>query len=171
MYKYSNGQISLTNFKQPVGMHLKESNRWVKKAQIILGLILKSDMLGKINEMILKSVESEKHDDDDDHKDGGNSGTMIVDATCAPSHIRYPQDASLLNKARENTEKILDALHDPADGRKPRTYRQIVFRPFTISTASRKPCMTTTIIACQTAFSASVSLSSVPLYEGRPESQ
>ena len=31
MYRYSNGQISLADFKQPVGMNLKESNRWVKK--------------------------------------------------------------------------------------------------------------------------------------------
>ena len=35
MYRYSNGQISLADFRQPVGMHLKESNRWVKKAQTI----------------------------------------------------------------------------------------------------------------------------------------
>ena len=35
MYKYSNGQISLADFRQPVGMHLKEYNRWVKKAQTI----------------------------------------------------------------------------------------------------------------------------------------
>ena len=35
MYRYSNGQISLSDFKQPVGMNLKESNRWVKKAQTI----------------------------------------------------------------------------------------------------------------------------------------
>ena len=35
MYRYSNGQISLADFKQPVGMNLKESNRWVKKAQMI----------------------------------------------------------------------------------------------------------------------------------------
>ena len=35
MYRYSNGQISLTDFKQPVGMNLKESNRWVKEAQTI----------------------------------------------------------------------------------------------------------------------------------------
>ena len=38
MYRYSNGQISLLDFKQPVGMNLKESNRWVKKAQTILWL-------------------------------------------------------------------------------------------------------------------------------------
>ena len=35
MYRYSNGQISLSDFKQPVGMNLKESNRWVRKAQTI----------------------------------------------------------------------------------------------------------------------------------------
>ena len=35
MYRYSNGQISLADFKQPVGVNLKESNRWVKKAQTI----------------------------------------------------------------------------------------------------------------------------------------
>ena len=35
MYRYSNGQISLADFKQPVDMNLKESNRWVKKAQTI----------------------------------------------------------------------------------------------------------------------------------------
>ena len=35
MYRYSNGQISLTDFKQSVGMNLKESNRWVRKSQTI----------------------------------------------------------------------------------------------------------------------------------------
>ena len=35
MYKYSNRQISLSDFRQPVGMHLKEDNRWGKKAQTI----------------------------------------------------------------------------------------------------------------------------------------
>ena len=35
MYRYSNGQISLSDFQQPIGMHLQEENRWVKKAQSI----------------------------------------------------------------------------------------------------------------------------------------
>lgn len=35
MYRYSNGQISLEDFRQPVGMYLKEENRWVGKAQTI----------------------------------------------------------------------------------------------------------------------------------------
>ena len=41
MYRYSNGQINLADFKQPAGMNLKESNRWVKKAQTILWLEIK----------------------------------------------------------------------------------------------------------------------------------
>ena len=204
MYRYSNGQISLADFKQPVGMNLKESNRWVKKAQMIpwpeiekhyaalftnwkgtvakplrlaLGACiiqavygfsdedtalmiqenpylqyfcgypgyddeklpfdpslmvyfrkrLTPEVLGEINEMIVQDAkerqvrEAESKDDDDDSDGqlgtGGNSGTMIVDATCAPSNIRYPQDVSLLNEARENAETLLDVLHDPADGK------------------------------------------------------
>ena len=35
IYRYSNGQISRSDFKQPVGMNLKESNRWIKKVQTI----------------------------------------------------------------------------------------------------------------------------------------
>ena len=209
MYRYSNGQISLADFKQPVGMNLKESNRWVKKAQTIPWLeiehryaalftnrkgnvakplrlalgacIIQSEygysdeetalqiqenpylqyfcgypgyddeklpfdpslmvyfrkrltpeILGEINEMIVrdakarqaKETESKDDDSDDSPGSGGNSGTMIVDATCAPFNIRYPQDVSLLNEARENAEKLLDVLHDPADGKKPRTYRK-----------------------------------------------
>lgn len=36
-----------------------------------------------------------------------NQGTLIVDATCAPANIRYPQDISLLNEAREKLETII----------------------------------------------------------------
>lgn len=92
---------------------------------------LTPEVLGEINEMILRDAkerQAKESKDDDDSDDapgrGGNSGTMIVDATCAPSHIRYPQDVSLLNEARENAEKLLDTLHNPADGKKPRTYRK-----------------------------------------------
>ena len=35
MYKFDNGQISLEDFGQPIGMNLKNSNRWVKRAQTI----------------------------------------------------------------------------------------------------------------------------------------
>lgn len=209
MYRYSNGQISLSDFKQPVGMNLKESNRWVKKAQTIpwpdierryarlftnrkgnvakplrlaLGACiiqaeygysdeetalqiqenpylqyfcgypgydderlpfdpslmvyfrkrLTPEVLGEINEMIVQDAikqrkkVAEKKDDDDDSNPpagGGNTGTLIVDATCAPSDIRFPQDVSLLDEARENAEQIIDILQEQSSEKKPRTYR------------------------------------------------
>ena len=49
---------------------------------------LTTEVLGEINEIILSTVEFEKHDDDD-YGDSGNDGAMIVDAACAPSNIRY----------------------------------------------------------------------------------
>ena len=211
MYRYSNGQISLSDFKQPIGMNLKESNRWVKKAQTIpwpeiekryaklftnrkgnvakplrlaLGACiiqaeygfsdeetahmiqehpyfqyfcgyagydderlpfdpslmvyfrkrLTPEILGEINEMIIRDAKAQQEEEakknDDDHDDdnnppaeGGNGGTLIVDATCAPSNIRFPQDVSLLNEARENAEQIIDALQEQSSEKKPRTYR------------------------------------------------
>ena len=218
MYRYSNGQISLSDFKQPVGMNLKESNRWVKKAQTIpwteiekryaalftnrkgnvakplrlaLGACiiqaeygysdeettlqiqenpylqyfcgyagyddsklpfdpslmvyfrkrLTPEVLGEINEMILRDAaktEEKKNDDNDDDDGSGNSGTLTIDATCAPSNIRYPQDVSLLNEARENAEKLLDVLHDAADGKKPRNYRKRARKDYLKYARSRK---------------------------------
>ena len=40
-------------------------------------------------------------------KEPENKGTLTLDATCAPSHIRYPQDISLLNEGRGSFERML----------------------------------------------------------------
>ena len=211
MYKFDNGQISIHEFGQPIGMKLREDNRWVKKAMTIpwtaiekryaalfanqignvakplrLGLgacmiqaeygysdvettlqiqegaylqyfcgykayddskppfdpslmvyfrkRLTPEILGEINEMILAAQHA-----DDDHDDGvNNSGTMIVDATCAPSQIKYPQDTALLNEARENTEAFIDALHILGE-QKPRTYRKRAHEDYLALARSRKP--------------------------------
>lgn len=212
MYRYSDGQISLTDFEQPMGMKLREDNRWVRKAQIIpwgkiedryaalfpsntgnvakplrlaLGALfiqqeygysdeevvlqiqenpylqyfcgysgfddskppfdsssmvhfrkrITSEILGEINEMIIQEAQPK---DDKDNDNDGNGGTMIVDATCAPSQIRYPQDVSVLNEARENAEKLVDLLHDPANGKKPRTYRKRARKDYLKYARSRK---------------------------------
>lgn len=76
------------------------------------------------------------HDDDDD---SAGSGTLIVDATCAPSDIRYPTDTALLNEARVNSEKIIDLLHEPGSGEKPRSYRRRAHREYTQFVRARKP--------------------------------
>jgi hypothetical protein len=86
-------------------------------------------IIGEINEMIIKHTIKDDSKDDDDNSCGPgssneNEGTLIVDATCAPSYIKYPQDIELLNQARENTEHMITELHDPKDGRKPRTYKK-----------------------------------------------
>lgn len=88
---------------------------------------LTMEIIGKINEMVIaisQDKSSNKKDDDNENDPPQNSGTMIVDATCAPSNIKYPQDTELLNEAREKLEKMIEVLHDPADGKKPRTYPQ-----------------------------------------------
>jgi hypothetical protein len=88
---------------------------------------LTPEILGEINEMIIKKAEDETEDnsDNDDHSNPpSNEGTMIVDATCAPSQIKYPQDTELLNESREITEQVIDKLHTRGSSKKPRTYRK-----------------------------------------------
>jgi hypothetical protein len=51
----------------------------------------------------------------------GNGGTLTVNATCAPGHIKCPQDTELLNGARQKTEEMRSELHEPFDGPRPRT--------------------------------------------------
>lgn len=86
---------------------------------------LTPEILGEINEMIIRNSESKENSDDEDQSNPpSNKGTMIVDATCAPSQIKYSQDTELLNEAREITEKVIDELHIPGNGKKLRTYRK-----------------------------------------------
>jgi len=54
-----------------------------------------------------------------------NKGTLILDATCAPSDIAYPTDINLLNEARIKLEGMIDTLYPHSIlNIKPRTYRE-----------------------------------------------
>jgi len=71
-----------------------------------------------------------------------NQGTLLIDATCAPVDIRYPTDLSLLNEAREVTEKLIDAMHPPireAFGQKPRTHRKKARQQFLAVAKKKRP--------------------------------
>ncbi len=89
---------------------------------------LTAEMLEEINEMII----AYNAPDDPPPTDGGddnagnetNSGTLILDATCAPQNISYPQDVNLLNEAREKLEKMIDIICYEQNHYKPRTYRR-----------------------------------------------
>ena len=119
---------------------------------------LTPEILGEINELIIKKasepektseaeavseekkVTDETNDSDDDYhhpEPPSNSGTLIVDATCAPSNIEYPQDLSLLNEGREKLEQIIDKLYSPQDGVKPRTYRKQAHKEY-LKTARKR---------------------------------
>ena len=66
--------------------------------------------------------KEDSHHDDTPPSTSDKEGTLIVDATCAPSRIKYPRDMELLNEGREKLEHIITVLHTPTDGKKPRTY-------------------------------------------------
>ena len=69
---------------------------------------LTAEVLGEINEMIIAynapDDPSPTGGSDDNEERETNSGTLILDATCAPQNISYPQDVNLLNEAREKLE-------------------------------------------------------------------
>ena len=106
------------------------------------------DMIMKANEYML----SKNHDNDDHQPPSGssklpedkkevetvNKGTMMLDATCAPSNIRYPQDFSLLNEAREKLENIIDRFSKQYDLKKPRTYRREARKNYLALAKSKK---------------------------------
>ena len=105
-------------------------------------------MLEEVNDIIISRPKQKKKTSDDDTDDrgrggsaGDNEGTLILDATCAPQNIRFPTDASLLNEARLNAERIIDKLHGNGltDGRlKPRTYREEAKKRYNSFSKSRK---------------------------------
>ena len=73
----------------------------------------------------------------------GVAGTLILDATCSPVDIRFPQDFSLLNEAREKTDEIIDALHRQVaekGERHPRTYREVLRKAYLrMAKAKKRP--------------------------------
>ena len=71
-----------------------------------------------------------------------NSGTLVIDATCAPADIAYPTDLELCDKARRWTEKIIDCLFKNygalENNTKPRTYREVARSRFLTLNKRRK---------------------------------
>lgn len=106
---------------------------------------------------VIRSAESQ--DDEDGDNDGdltnsdlpvkpgsdnacSNQGSLLIDATCVPADIRYPTDLSLLNEAREVTEKLIDAMHPQVRepyGDKPRTHRKKARQQFLAVAKKKRP--------------------------------
>jgi len=94
--------------------------------------------LAAILEASVPKAETGKQDDSDDGNDPPNSGTLILDATCCPADIAYPQDINLLNQAREKAEKTVDELCEAAGQEKPRMYRKRARKDYLRLSKSKK---------------------------------
>ena len=108
---------------------------------------LKADVIAEANEIMLekmdsKNQESTNEDDHDNTPTSGelsnqqqdhetmNKGTCIIDASCAPANIRYPQDISLLNESREKLETIIIRFCKTYGLPRPRMYRRNARRDY-----------------------------------------
>lgn len=95
------------------------------------------EAIAKINEEMYRRQQKPP----DPPEDGGNSGKLILDATCAPADIRYPTDESLLNECREDTEAIIDLLweHTSRKGHKTSYHRKKARKKHLAIAKQRRP--------------------------------
>ena len=89
-----------------------------------------TDMLMEANQYLLDQNDDDRPGPPAPSEDGAgeesseNSGTLILDASCAPANIRYPQDISLLNEAWEKLESIIARFCKAYGLLLPRRYRR-----------------------------------------------
>jgi hypothetical protein len=88
---------------------------------------------------IKKKLEEEQEESETNNQ---NKGKLILDASCSPADIAFPTDLGLLNKARKQTEKIIDILYKLVSEKlekKPRTYREKARREYLKIAKKRRP--------------------------------
>jgi len=105
---------------------------------------LSAKVLNEINEEMCRRAaqpEEKATDESSDDNDDPHGGTLTLDATCAPADIAYPTDANLLAEAIEKTDAMIDELHEPHIGNRPRprTYREKSRKVFTTFSKQRNP--------------------------------
>ena len=111
---------------------------------------INAQMIAEANEYMLSS-QNKKEDDNPKPPTGGmssgkdtmdalpdNEGTLILDASCAPVNIRYPQDISLLNEAREKLETIIYRFHKAYGLALPRRYTRRARKEYLAFAKSKK---------------------------------
>lgn len=107
-----------------------------------------ADMLNEANEYLLAHKDDDRPgppssgngaEENGVPKEGGaNKGTLAIDATCAPANIRYPQDISLLNEAREKLEQMIYRMCKSYGLQLPRRYRRRARKDYLAFAKSRK---------------------------------
>lgn len=108
---------------------------------------ISAEMLMEVNEYLLAHKDDDNNNtppstgnsnDTDSPEENVNKGTVTLDATCAPANIRYPQDISLLNEAREKLETIIYRFCKSYDLPLPRRYRRRARKDYLAFAKSRK---------------------------------
>lgn len=107
------------------------------------------DMIMEANEYILSSNDDNNKPNppggsapqDEAHVEAAsaNKGTLTLDASCAPANIRYPQDISLLNEAREKLETIIYRFCKAYGLPLSRCYKRRARKDYLAYAKSRKP--------------------------------
>ena len=115
---------------------------------------LNLEIVGRINERIVKPPKESGQKEIEDNLgeknvekeqkelEPANKGKLLLDATVAPSDIRYPTDIKLLNEAREQTEIVIDVLYKQVKEqllKKPRTYPREARTAYLQIAKQRKP--------------------------------
>lgn len=96
---------------------------------------LGEESFDEFNKAVIRVAFPPKESQTDGQK---NKGKLQIDATVADQYIKYPNDLDLVNKAREEGEKLIDYLYkilQPAV--KPRTYRKVARQRY-LSVAKKK---------------------------------
>ncbi|MGL5134267.1 MAG: IS5 family transposase [Planktothrix sp.] len=110
---------------------------------------INGNLVNKVNRVMVKRMREsstepapENPSEAEEGSQRKNRGKLIADATCAPADITYPTDLKILNKAREQTEKIIDSLHKSRQDKsekKPRTYRKTARKDYLEVAKQRRP--------------------------------
>lgn len=96
-----------------------------------------ADVFAGFEQVILERIGSTRRTGVETHE---NQGKLLIDATVAEQAIRYPTDLSLLNEAREISEKLIDELYGLSGlTKKPRTYRRKARQQYLAIAKNKKP--------------------------------
>lgn len=141
-YNYSDRELVQQITENPYYQYFIGLHAYQQEAPYVPSLLvefrkrLTDEILVEINEMILEynypedsdsgngGASSGEEQESDKEQESDNEGTLILDATCAPQNISYPQDINLLNEARKNLEQMIDTICATHHIPKPRTYRK-----------------------------------------------
>lgn len=157
-------QRSFLDFNQPMGLHMNPDNRWIKMAdripwdefEIKYAELFPSDTgnVAKPLRMALGAliIQTKFQFSDREFVEQITENPYLqyfiglpsyqekapFDATCAPANIRYPQDISLLNEAREKLETIIYRFCKSYGLPLPRRYRKRARKDYLAFAKSKK---------------------------------